>query len=541
MTTRRLFAQKKIIEECDNIEVRSASITYPLTPTDNTAPQVFCFDSQGKAAKRAASSFGIDTVAYSTSSNANGGSIAGDTLTLYASSAATPGLNSTIAQAYGGEKTYNDGVQSLKRYRMPNTTDATTGVVEWSTTGNLKRMKIHNYSSFPDYSNNIYIGGGDGLPESQAGNFANTATDNVGLGDGVLFRVTTGSGNTCIKTGNQITTASDNILIHGAQALTTASNLIVIGNTALHANNGAGVGTLNDSIIIGNSACRDSLNSQNLMNSVIIGPQAGRKAQGVEDSILITARENTIPALANYDVLRSVCMNCDLRTTTEVEDVIGIKSNLAELSSLTGREKIYLNYPSTGTGANAPMIKIGGIYDSSYNTGDTAAVTNVLMQVVDDTHRLSALPLPGMFGRFHQTVSDFNYVNKAIGGIVPFSGSITANVFCHTVANTFVVDIGGIFDFQFRFQCVTEEANLIWFVRKNGVNLISQQNYIGKAIVGLENAPCFHLAHVFDAGDIIDFTIQGNSDPGAGNIQATGAHSISVFYSRNMEDITHTA
>jgi hypothetical protein len=473
--------------------------------------------------------------------NANGLSLTGQQLRAQPANGSFGGVVTTAAQPFAGEKTFNDGVVSLKRYRMPNTVDSTTGVLEWSTTGEAKRLKIHNYSAFPNYSNNIYIGGGDGTPETQAGNFSHTGVNNIGMGDGVLYNVTSGTGNTIFNSGTLLTSGSSNILFWGGQNITTANSMMVFGENAYDSGTGEGPGTHEHCIIMGTGAAEDVADNLNCKNSVILGPYAAATAENIENSVFISGREIDTPSSAVTDLTDSTILNCDVSGTDRLNSTVGLQSTLTELATLSGsRQKTYINYPSNdfgGGGSNSPVTKIGGVYTGGYDGNPTDTITEVKMVVADNTERVTSLPLPGAFGTFYQTVSNFSFANKSTGNVVPFSGSITTNPFLHTVGNTFVIDISGLFLFQFRFQCSTTEANLIWFVRKNGANRVSQSFYLGPGIVGLENPPGFLFIDKWDAGDVVDFTIQGNSDPGGGgNIAAAGAHTIGVHFFRCMSD-----
>jgi hypothetical protein len=475
--------------------------------------------------------------------NANGLSLTGQQLRAQPANGSFGGVVTATAQPFAGEKTFNDGVVSLKRYRGPMTADSTTGVIEFETAGSPgKRAKLHHYSAYPGYSNNFFWGGGDGTPETQAGNFTTTGVDMIGIGDGALFRVTTGNGHICLLSGNNITTATDCILLRGGYDLRVGNNIHAIGLGALRTATGQSGFTLQNLLIWGDGACENTVGNDVTQNAVIIGPDSCKNAEWIQDSVFISAREKTEPRLTTHNLAYSSIINCDVSGTAHLEKAVGIQSNLDELDVLSdARQKIYIGYPFVDTGggsATTPVVKLGGVYFSGYSDSPTSGITDVKMVVVDNTDRLTNLPLPGTFGAYYQLVSDFSFANKSVGNVVPFSGSVTSNPFFHTVGNTFVMDIGGIMDIQFVYQSVTAEANLIWFIRKNGVNLASQQRYIGKAVPGVENAPIFRLEDNFDAGDIIDFTIQGNSDPGAGVIAATGAHSIVVTWRRRMSNYT---
>jgi hypothetical protein len=83
-------------------------------------------DSKGRltAASTVGITAGVSTLAYSTSSAANGGTISGTTLTLTAADASNPGLVSTGAQTIAGAKTFNNDITAPNF--LGNATTATT-------------------------------------------------------------------------------------------------------------------------------------------------------------------------------------------------------------------------------------------------------------------------------------------------------------------------------------------------------------------------------------------------------------------------------
>lgn len=475
--------------------------------------------------------------------NANGLSLTGQQLRGQPANGSFGGMVTTSAQPFAGEKTMNDGIVSLKRYRGPMTADSTTGVIEFETAGSPgKRAKLHHYSAYPGYSNNFFWGGGDGTPETQAGNFTTTGVDMIGIGDGALFRVTTGNGHICLLSGNNITTATDCILLRGGYDLRQGNNIHAIGLGAFRTATGASGYTLENLLIWGDGACENTIGNDVFKNSIIIGPDAGKNLQTTEDSVFISAREKTHPRLTAQNMSQSTIINCNASGATAMENSVAIQSDITEWETMSdSQSKVYINFPDNTGMSATPIVKIGGVYRAAYDSYNVVTPTDVRMVVVDNTERMSSLPMPGQFGRYTQNVSDFSFVNKSLGNVIPFSGSITANPYLHTSGNTFVIDIHGHFKFTLRYQSGSNETNVIVFLRKNAANHISEQRYIGKAVAGIENPPAFTFEATFDPADVIEFTIAGNSDGGGGgNIIATGVHTISVWFNRRNNDYPTT-
>jgi hypothetical protein len=225
MTTRRLFAQKKIIEECDKIEVISPHITYPITETDNTSPQVFAFDINGLARKRDSDTFGVQDVDYTNTGNIKSLSITGTTLFAHGATGTTPGAVSLIDQTMGdGNKTFQDDVITLKRFRLPDTASATEGVIDFEGPAN-KKLRLHNYSAGA-ISRNVYLG-------DTSGNFTSdpNATDNIGIGANTLSAVTTAARSIAIGSNalQNITNTDANIAIGNNSLKTTVTGFENIG------------------------------------------------------------------------------------------------------------------------------------------------------------------------------------------------------------------------------------------------------------------------------------------------------------------------
>jgi hypothetical protein len=471
--------------------------------------------------------------------NANGLSLTGQQLRAQPANGSFGGVVTTSAQSFAGEKTMNDGVVSLKRYRGPMTADSTTGVIEFETAGSPgKRVKIHHYSAFPNYANNYFWGGGDGTPETQAGNFTMTGVDNLGVGDGALFRATTAEGNIVFFTGNQLTTGFSNFLVRGGQQITVGDNMYIIGQNAWDTSNCAGAGEQRFCLIWGPRACQYTTNADDCVNSIVIGPNAAQHLQRMTDSIFMSGRERTIPQLVDFTLDNSTMLNCDIRNVTQIEDAIGIQSDCREFETIGSNPlKTYINYP--GTPLSEGVVKMGGIFQTRYDDSHTvpAVPTDLKIMAIDNTDRITSLYFPGQFGRYTQAISNFSFVNKSLGNVLPFSGSITANPYLHTSGNSFIIDIHGSFKFTLRYQSGTDDANVIVFLRKNAANHISEQRFIGKSVAGIENPPVWIFEATFDPLDVIEFTVAGNSDAGGGgNIIATGVHSISVWFNRRNND-----
>ncbi len=185
--------------------------------------------------------------------NANGATLTGQALNLQPADGTNPGVMTTVAQTFAGDKTFTGQILPNNIY-LPHTASFTVGGINLGGT-----RQLHNYSS-AGAKQNIFLG-------PLSGNYTNSATgcvgvgnnsllaltsgiDNVAVGNNALTALTSGTSNTCIgpTAGLALTTGGSN-LFAGSQAgslITTTGNNVMFANT----------GTLGDAnkIKIGNSS-----------------------------------------------------------------------------------------------------------------------------------------------------------------------------------------------------------------------------------------------------------------------------------------------
>jgi len=152
----------------------------------------------------------------------------GDILHFQPCDATHPGSIDLSNQTLGdGDKTIQGDIVTLKRLRLPTTSDSTHGVIEWESP--TKKMRFHCYSGIPNLSENIFLG-------EDAGNFTSTTSyRNIGIGSNVMKDLTEGNHNICLSFYDKLTTGSNNTLIQGGSEITTGSHNVCIGYQMLPA------------------------------------------------------------------------------------------------------------------------------------------------------------------------------------------------------------------------------------------------------------------------------------------------------------------
>jgi len=172
----------------------------------------------------------LTTVAFSSSTNANGGSISGATLTLNAAGSTTPGLVSAASQTFGGTKTFGDGLSATlgtSAYNLKFNDGASIVQTVASSAGGVNTLSINNSGGtntfqLRDLTGNVNNFGGLAISDAflsrqsywgeEFSNFKATCTDVVAVSAvnhaGVRGDTTTANG-TCTATSvGEISTSS---------------------------------------------------------------------------------------------------------------------------------------------------------------------------------------------------------------------------------------------------------------------------------------------------------------------------------------------
>jgi hypothetical protein len=148
----------------------------------STAIPTFTVDSKGRltAAGTVGITAGVSTLAYSTSSAANGGTISGTTLTLTAADANNPGLISTGTQTIAGAKTFNNDV-TAPNFLGNATTATTAGNI--TATSNSTLTSLSNLNTVGTITSGTWSGTAIAIANGGTGaTTASAARTNLGLG-----------------------------------------------------------------------------------------------------------------------------------------------------------------------------------------------------------------------------------------------------------------------------------------------------------------------------------------------------------------------
>jgi hypothetical protein len=471
MTTRRYFAQKKIIHECDKIEMLSPHITFPITSTNNESPMLLAFDEDGIARKRAASTLGgtiiLDPVG--STPNVNAALVTGSHLELEPCDDDNPGVLIVGTQSLpNGTKTLDGDFKSLKRLRMDMTSDSATGVLEWDGAEN-KRMKIHGYSGNETESGNFFAG-------DNTGNFTNISTGCVGIGRNVLSN------------------------------LTGSNNVVAIGPECLEALQGSG----SYATAIGSGAARNCLNFD---DSLVVGANAATAATAIHNSTVL----GLDAALESTYISQSIIIGNEAAYQhTEINDCIILSTR--GTGSGEAYNCIYIGHSTAGgdkeneihIGGDQNNTKIAGIMNATVEVG----TTEVGMVTVYDNKQLAPLALPGSSGYIQQGVNAFSFPDNS-SLTLPFTvGGMLPNPYCHQDGNTIVLDQDGFVNITMKMHSIVEDVNYTLFLRVNAINFESHSSYVGKRVTGLELAPSFEFVLNGEEGMIIDFSIAGRTNTG---------------------------
>jgi hypothetical protein len=532
MTTRRYFAQKKIIHECDKIEFISPHITYPITSTDNTSPMLLAFDGDGIARKRTVASIGgglggLDVFGTSATANTSAATLTGDILRLEPANATYPGGISVGDQTLPlGTKTFQGDVKTLKRFRTDATVDANTGVIEFEATDANKRARIHNYSSLPAYSGNFFAG-------ESAGNFDLTGTLNLGMGKEAGLALTSGNSNTLLNTGASVTTSVGTTLIGGAGSLLEDSDYSIMGGIECCQNLQRDVGR---NVVFGYRALKNYTAEAGIVSgsgNTVFGSEAGSNLSAnalLDNTILLGQRCSQGAADLIIRNSNAQGYQTSFNVTAEADDclILAARSGGPPDSTATRVNETWIgNFNAGGT----PTTYINGILNA---TEKYAGVPSGYLSISDKQQITSIPEYPGA-GFFSQGTDTFSFVNNTSGNVVPFDvADMPANDYIHRTGNTLVVDVAGIWHFTFRYHSGTHQVNLLATWRVNGVNTDSHSHYLGKQILGMENEPNFTFIRELAAGDIVDFVFGGNTDSGAGTIDGNSSGAINCLYMRPL-------
>ena len=203
----------------------------------STAIPTFTVDSKGRltAAGTVGITAGVSTLAYSSTSAANGGTISGTTLTLAAADGTNPGLISIGSQTINGAKTFSNDI-TAPNFLGNATTATTAGNI--TATSNTTLTSLSNLNTVGTITSGTWSG--TTIAVANGGTGATTAADartNLGLviGTNVQAPLTAGSGisinaGTISATGLTTSNLASNAAITNAQLANSSTTL---GSTTL--------------------------------------------------------------------------------------------------------------------------------------------------------------------------------------------------------------------------------------------------------------------------------------------------------------------
>ncbi len=196
------------------------------------------------------------------------------TLTTQPADATHPGLISTGAQTFGGNKLFNGTVTSALSLNVPATTDSTHGII------NVGSTRIHNYGVGSEKS--IFIGEG-------AGNFSQTGDNNIGIGDQALANATTANSNVVIQQGaSAITTGVGHTLIGSwANGLQGGIGCTAIGYRA----GSAWDGNQGYNVAIAHTGDADSAKTINIGQADVGDPSTNRIIMECEQDFVVNSSD----------------------------------------------------------------------------------------------------------------------------------------------------------------------------------------------------------------------------------------------------------
>jgi hypothetical protein len=459
--------------------------------------------------------------------NAQGATLSeDDELVMQPASAEFPGGVSIEAQSFLGEKTHIDDIISLKRHRMPATSSATVGVIEWENGEVDKRCRIHNYSAYEGFSKNFFGG-------NQAGNFTMTGTINLGLGDLAGNKLTSGNSNTLLNAGPEVTTSVGTTLLGGGGGNLKRSDYSVIAGTECcqnllqdHGRN-AIIGYRNlkniatndttaagNNAVLGDSNFRDLSGSSQVISCVAIGSENAMGSEGIEyENCVITGKRGTFGVTTSA----TAC--------TVIASELGGPPN----SVATRTNECWIgNFNREGTPAT---LFLHGVHEGveKYLSSPAGFLS------ISDKEQVIAIPeYPGVVGPWYQELAAFSFTNNTSISM-PFDvADIFTNAYIHRNLDTLVVDTEGVFEFIVRYHSTTSQVNLICTMRKNLSNFDSHCHYLGKQILGLEQEPFFYFRIYLVPTDVISFAIGGIQDTLTTDIGGNGTGAIQVTYFRPM-------
>lgn len=175
------------------------------------------------------SSNSVGFAAFGAVPNANGGSAAGNIITLQPADATHPGGVSTSVQSFGGNKTFTGSVTAASLTTAGSVTAASLAVSGNISAGSLDPV---NYINLPATS-----AASVGVIKQAGARFIHTyGTNNLSIGSGGLNLTTTGNGNVNIGASNMASatsaTASTGVGLGALRAITSATGSTAVGNSA---------------------------------------------------------------------------------------------------------------------------------------------------------------------------------------------------------------------------------------------------------------------------------------------------------------------
>ena len=567
------------------LNLEPANATFPGVVTAGT--QTFggdkTFTGTISAANLSGNNFGdlILNAADNAAANANikgatmtlGSSGSPQQLNLNAAALNFPGIISVDninTQTLGsGSKKIEGDIIVTKNMILPMTADSTHGVLIFD--GPTKKMRLHGYSSFPSFSQNIFLG-------EDAGNFTNNASINIGIGAESLKKITTGTTNICLSSGNQLTTGIGNILLIGGGNITTSNNNVIIGLEAAQDLSRDGGGN----VILGYQAMRNYLpsfvNAAFNKESVCIGKEVGKNiGDGNEKNVLIGARalinatqsysnviigSNACPAntagfctvLGAEALLDSNYSNNDVAIGDHVaKDVLHSESNVYigkdTGGGAIGCTRTNCTYIGNGLSDNSPdstnIISLGVNINDLIPISNRTYVDNVYNITPADTVYgpvvVSNKDQLGSLSQWPGTSTASYLLNITPMSIVSNVAAVTLNLGASAftpaitqltkVGDTVVVNETGIYEINFHIHGDPDASYFCKFL-VNSVQSNSESRYMGPAILGVETDITFYFMTRLTAGNIMSFQIASKTN-GGGNAALNGTAQLWFKFTRS--------